>query len=889
MIVRSSGGAHIRGTDDAAPAAEDNTLAGKSQEDTAEAEVDQPAAPEEVASEALPDTQDTAPLAAPTALAAPTPAGAPLKKDLDAEPVAQRLAADIPEVPIETSAISRQPLSSGVTEVVRLFAAAEIDGPAPDTAAQRLATTFATLETPEETASDPIASVTACACKLINPVLGVFLQIGTAFGTALGPVLLPAGPETPADSPGMWALLGWVRRQTDQILAIPAVADVVQTTTSIVQQAYQQIITCGQPSTALPAELERTTIVSGLDEPTDFRFLPDGRIIIIEKAGAIKIYPNSDQNFDPVTLVVLPTLILSEQGLTGIELDPEYSSNGYIYVAYTAAEDGRDRLSRLTVVGDTIDPQSEVVLMRSDLAAGPAHHGGELHFGPDGMLYWATGDNSNNLNAQNLSNIHGKILRLDPDKYDPQNPDATAPADNPFAVNTPDDAIPDDAIPQIWAYGLRNPFRFTFTPDGQLLVADVGNAAWEELNIVTKGGNYGWPGAEGVCEGAGCEEFVNPVYSYPHTPDQASAGSITSVLVYTGDTFPESYQNKVFIADYTLGWIKELTFDSEFSSVISERTLDSQAGTTVKLVQGPDGNIYQMTIYPGELSRIAPSDGNRAPTAVLTATPSNGLAPLVVDFSSQGSSDPDPLTTLTYAWDFGDGTTSTQANPSRTYTTNGTYNVTLTVSDGEETDQATTTITVGSIAPTATILTPVNNAPYSAGDTISFTADVGDGSLPDDAYKWTVVFHHADHVHPFQDNIVGPSGSVVIPRDPHNVATTFYRLTLTVTDPSSGLSTTSQPVDVRPRLVTTTYNANHPEATFTIDGIPHTGSYSEQAVVGVQRVLGAPSPQDVSDGQLVFNNWSDGGAQSHTIITPDANASYTVTYDFVAVPENVNL
>ena len=120
------------------------------------------------------------------------------------------------------------------------------------------------------------------------------------------------------------------------------------------------------------------------------------------------------------------------------------------------------------------------------------------------MLYWATGDNSNNLNAQNLSNIHGKILRLDPDKYDPQNPDATAPADNPFAVNTPNDAIPDDAIPQIWAYGLRNPFRFTFTPDGQLLVADVGNAAWEELNIVTKGANYGWPGAEGVCEGAGC-------------------------------------------------------------------------------------------------------------------------------------------------------------------------------------------------------------------------------------------------------------------------------------------------------------------------------------------------------------------------------------------------
>ena len=157
-------------------------------------------------------------------------------------------------------------------------------------------------------------------------MLGVFLQIGTALGTALGPVLLPAGPETPADSPVMWALLGWVRRQTDQILAIPAVADVVQTTTSLVQQAYQQIITCGQPSTALPAEFVPPPQWTGFDDLKHFRVFPDGRIIIIEKAGAIKIHPNSDQNFDPVTLVELPTLTLSEQGLTGIELDPEHNN-----------------------------------------------------------------------------------------------------------------------------------------------------------------------------------------------------------------------------------------------------------------------------------------------------------------------------------------------------------------------------------------------------------------------------------------------------------------------------------------------------------------------------------------------------------------------------------
>ena len=388
-----------------------------------------------------------------------------------------------------------------------------------------------------------------------------------------------------------------------------------------------------------------------------------------------------------ITLAVLPTDTDEERGLLGIEVDPNFSQNGYLYVSYTTA-DNHDRLSRITVTGDTADPASEVVLLESDQLGNVFHHGGEIHFGPDGKLYWAMGMNTYNPNSQNLSNVHGKILRL--------NPDGTVPADNPF-IDTP------GALPQIWAYGLRNPFRFTFTPNGKLLAGDVGGSLWEELDVVTPGANYGWPLAEGLCDGCG---FVNPIYAYPHTPPPAHAGSITSVMVYTGSTFGPNYQNKVFIADYTLGWIKVLTFDSDYSSFISEQMFDNQAGTTVKLAQGPDGNIYQLNIFPGELSRIAPSGGNRAPSAVITATPSNGLSPLTVTFSSQGSSDPDADTTLTYAWNFGDGTTSTQANPSRTYTTNGAYDVTLTVSDGAKTGQATKRIIVGSTAPTAQILTP---------------------------------------------------------------------------------------------------------------------------------------------------------------------------------------
>jgi glucose/arabinose dehydrogenase len=161
-----------------------------------------------------------------------------------------------------------------------------------------------------------------------------------------------------------------------------------------------------------------------------------------------------------------------ECGLVGIAVDPDFETNGYIYVSYTAAEDNRDRLSRLTMTGNTAG--SELVLLKSDQAANSVHHGGELDFGPDGKLYWAVGDNTFSPNSQDLSNIHGKILCL--------SPDGSIPTDNPF-YNTP------GAERAMYAYGFRNPFRFTFTPDGQLLVGDVGSVAWEELNVVTPGAN----------------------------------------------------------------------------------------------------------------------------------------------------------------------------------------------------------------------------------------------------------------------------------------------------------------------------------------------------------------------------------------------------------------
>ncbi|MGH7196399.1 MAG: PQQ-dependent sugar dehydrogenase [Candidatus Saccharimonadales bacterium] len=608
---------------------------------------------------------------------------------------------------------------------------------------------------------------------------------------------------------------------------------------------------------APPPDLERTPLITGLSEPTAFRHLPDGRILIAEKAGAIKLSADGQ----PLTTVVtIPTDHREERGLLGIEPDPDFATNGWLYVAYTTAAN-YDRLSRFTMTGGgSIALGSEIVLLESTQSADIFHHGGEVRFGPDGKLYWAMGMNTFSPNSQDLTNIHGKVLRL--------NKDGSIPPDNPF-VNTP------NAVDQIWAYGLRNPFRFTFTPNGKLFAGDVGGDSWEELNFVQSGGNYGWPAAEGNCTAC---PYINPTYAYPHTPPPAKAGSISATMVYAGSNLPAQYQDKFFIGDYTLGWVKYLTFDADYSTFISEHMFDPEAGTIVQISQGPDQNIYQLNIYPGVLYKIAPSGGNRTPTAVATANPVAGLAPLDVTFSSAGSNDPDG-TPLTYSWDFGDGTTSTEANPTKTYTINGTYNVVLTVSDGDKSATATVKVTVGNRLPTATITAPTNGANYNAGDTIAFTAtgtDPEDGDLPDSAFTWKVEFHHADHIHPFRDSITGKTGMVELATSPDNSSTTWYRFIVTVTD-SAGLTDTKS-VDIYPNLVDITWTTNYPDAKFTIDGIPYIGSRTERAVVGVRRVLDAPSPQYVATTQYVFSSWSDGQPQNHTITTPATNTAYTANF-----------
>jgi len=611
---------------------------------------------------------------------------------------------------------------------------------------------------------------------------------------------------------------------------------------------------------ALPTEFEKTQVVGGLDDPTTMRFAPNGDIYIAEQSGAIKIFRNG--GLLPTPVITVDTINDHEKGLLGIELDNNFATNGYLYASYTHSS-GFARLSRFTVVNDVASPASEVVFFESDQVASIFHNANDIQHGPDGKIWWSVGDNLVTGNSQSLQTIHGKIARFDLD--------GSSANDNPWHGDG-------DKVDEIYALGLRNPFRFTFLPNGKAVVGDVGGALWEEINIVGSGVNFGWPQYEGDCGSCG---YANPVFAYPHDGQNSA---VSALAFYSDDAFPLEYQNVLFYGDYARGIIRYLKFDENYQSVLSDHDFDDAAGTVTDLQVGPDGHLYYVSIFGSSIYKIAPSGGNRTPSVKAAVDPIAGLAPLSVQFSSAGTLDPDG-DVLSYEWDFGDGNTSNEENPSHEYTLNGTYNVTLTVSDGDKQASANVTVTVGNRLPTATIDTPIDGTKYNAGDTISFSgsaSDPEDGDLPASAFSWKVVFHHAEHTHPYINDINGvKNGTFNIGRDASNEFNTWYRIHLTVTD-SGGLQHTIYK-DVFPNLVNLTIQTDVVGGKFTVNGNLHSEPYTHQEVVGVDYGVSVQSPQTISGSKYRFKSWSDGGAQTHVYRIP-ANDSVLTANLFEALP-----
>ncbi|MEM8735887.1 MAG: PQQ-dependent sugar dehydrogenase, partial [Planctomycetota bacterium] len=279
----------------------------------------------------------------------------------------------------------------------------------------------------------------------------------------------------------------------------------------------------------------------------------------------------------------------NEEGLLGLALHPEFQKNGYLYVYYSHSEDHRSVVSRFAYKDGAIDRDSELVVME---AAQPYqnHNGGSIEFGPDGYLYIGTGDgglrNDPKINGQNLTSPLGKILRIDVNSTDVDGKYGI-PADNPFADV-------DGARPEIFAFGFRNPWRIAFDKaSGRLWCGDVGQELWEEVNVVEKGGNYGWSRREGSYpfgnkpQPSEISDPISPVWEYDHTTGK----SITGGRVYHSSRIPV-LQGKYIYADYVTGAIWALTYDESKGQATANEQLIAGGVPVLAFGEGPDGEIY---------------------------------------------------------------------------------------------------------------------------------------------------------------------------------------------------------------------------------------------------------------------------------------------------------
>src|SRR6266851_1065340 len=686
-------------------------------------------------------------------------------------------------------------------------------------------------------------------------------------------IRFPASQRSRPQKKKSWLWLGIVLSMsiTASVILFPAISNAFAKANAVTVKLAHATSAVTATNTAYPDLLPgfaKKQLAGGLNHPVVFAFAPNGDIYLGEQTGTILIYRNGAVL--PTPLGTINTDGSSEKGLLGLAVDPNFTTNGYIYVSYTTLDE-HAQLSRFTVQNDTLNLASEVVYMKGNQLQNSHHSANDLHIGPDGKLWWSVGDNVPAItNAQTLTNIYGKILRF--------NLDGTIPADNPF-VNVP------TAVKAIYATGLRNPWRFTFLPNGKAMTEDTGSSYWEEMNTIQPGGNYGWDFYEGNCGSCG---YINTAYAYGHLPIDGAASAISA---YTGSVFPKQYDNVVFFGDYNRQDIEAVTFDPTFNTQISDTVFDNAAGTIADLQEGPDGNLYFVSIFNNSFSEIY-TTGPFPPVASISSSPNAGLAPLTVQFSSAGSSDPYGLP-LTYSWDFGDGSPlSAAANPSHIYTANGTYTATLTVSNGAQNASASIQEVVGSTPPTASITSPAVSATYNAGDTIAFSGtatDAVDGTLPASAYTWQADFYSNGVAQPFYSSEVplpfyGPvsgvtSGTFQIPKDLSNSATTFYRITMTVVD-SLGLQTVVTR-DIHPNQTNWAVNTNIPGADYVVDGTWQTSPYSTQDGVGVQHVLSGVPLQTISGNRYRFNGWADGSALADSFTNGTANGTYTANYDQV--------
>jgi uncharacterized repeat protein (TIGR01451 family) len=597
------------------------------------------------------------------------------------------------------------------------------------------------------------------------------------------------------------------------------------------------------------------------------------------------------------------------------------------------------RLSRLVAAGNVMTGTEEVLLEAWGQQF-PSHSIGDLHFSPDGSLYVSGGDGAGfngvdygqygipknplgdpplpvgtrlvppgaeggSLRSQSLRRAaggpaltNGAILRVDDD--------GNALPDNPLFGSA------DPIAQRIVAYGLRNPFRFTIQPGtGALWIGDVGWSVWEEINrLANPTGaavtNFGWPCYEGNGQQSGylaanlslCTDLyatpggvTSPFYTYNHSnklvPDDPNetcptgSSSISGLAFYGTGSYPANYDGALFFGDYSRQCIWVMFPDAQGNPVASTRaTFIAGAATPVDLQIGPGGDLYYADHAGGKIRRVQ----SFAPSALATAAPLSGPAPLSVQFDGSGSHAARPGDTITHAWDFEDNGTyedSTLASPTFVYTQPGSHTARLRVTDNHGVSAVSDplTVLVSGVAPTATIDSPSPILTWKVGDSIAFSGhatDPQDGSLPASALSWTLVIRHCPsncHTHTIQSFPGVASGSFSTPDHEYP---SFLELRLTAVN-SKGV-THSRTITLQPQTVSLTFQSSPPGMSLIVATGGGTTPFVQTVIVGSEITIEASPTQTLGGIPYGFLSWSDGGPASHEILAGASPATYTVTY-----------
>jgi glucose/arabinose dehydrogenase len=548
----------------------------------------------------------------------------------------------------------------------------------------------------------------------------------------------------------------------------------------------------------LPDGFVQKLAVGNLARPTDMVLLPSGDMLVAQKgagsgvAGVAAVRYVRQGALQATPVITLSANVEGDSGILAITADPDFADNGFFYLWYAPGESAlawqgtpSNRLSRFTFdpARGTADPASEQLLI-DEVAWHPMHNGGSLLFDDAGNLLISTGDAGSPMGAksnlaQQLGSLNGKVLRIRPlaaGGYE-------IPADNPF-VGMTGDGVP---RPEIYAWGLRNPFRMTKRPsDGAIYVLDVGQVTWEEINLLAPGANYGWPVREGPCPlhlRTDCPpapaDYTDPILSYLH-PEQGGSG-ITAAAFYAGTSFPPAYQNRLFYADFDGRWLAMADPDDAAES----QTRVADDIDLITDLEAVEGGLYLVSVWGGRIFYLYyNSDANQPPAVQLRADPVQGRSPLTVTFSAEGTRDPDDLV-LSYAWDFGQGggpVTTTAQTVSHLYPVDGAYTMTLTVRDlrGAAADPVSLPIAVFSGALPKIDwqnLTEPGRSLYQGGDQFRFAAvrrggvDGLDATTP---YLWTVRQHHNDHNHVILADEASGGITLTLPLDGHAQETNIW-------------------------------------------------------------------------------------------------------------------